>query len=199
MNKTKFSIIIILATIIIVTLTVIVTYNLKSKDNGKAKESESEMTNKSSIAKTNSTNNEQIVETNASEDKISPNASIIFNKYYKQCGHTIKSRENVTEKMVNLTKKDFEKLYSDWQVIKFDKNEIELYKEFEGECNEHYLVKENNEVIAIYQIEKNGDLKLLKNTEIAVNCIPEVDRNNLKEGVTLVGREELNGYLENFE
>lgn len=198
MNKYKFAIFIISITIGIVVLTMIVIYNLNKTSVLKEAESNVKILNGEEYYGSKE-NNVQTTETNYSEEKVSPNAMIVFNKFYKGCGHTIKNRENVTDKMVNLNRDEFEKLYSDWKVIKFGSNEIELYKEFDGECNEHYLVKENNGFVAIYKIKSDGNIKLQKNTEIALTCLPESDVNSLKEGVTLVGEEELNAYLENFE
>ena len=200
MNKHKFAILIIISTVIIASLTTVVIYNLTRIKETPLLESETKMINKvETYATANIIENKETIETNVSEEKISPNASIIFEKYYKGCSHTIRVRENVTEKMVNMNEDEFKKLYSDWKIIKFDSNEIELYKEFAGECNEHYLVKENNGFVSIYKINGNGDIKLLKNTEISTSYLSEADVKNLQEGVKLVGKEELNAYLENFE
>lgn len=45
------------------------------------------------------------LETNASEEKVSPNATLIIKKYYKKCGHTTKDYATVPEEIVNKTRK----------------------------------------------------------------------------------------------
>lgn len=202
MSKKRYSILIILLTIIIVVLTTVIIYNIEKVNAIKESKVKAELQNVS-ISNSNQEkikNNEEVIKTNnAQEVKISPNALITFNKYYKSCKHTIISREDVNTNMVNLTKEEFEKLYSDWKITKFTSTDIELYKEFEGECNEHYIVKEEDGVIAIYKQKSNNEMELIEKTEISTNCLPQMDLNQLKEGVKLVGQEELNGYLENFE
>lgn len=197
--KHKIGLIMAIITVIIAITTVII-YNLKSSKVESKQEMLGNIKKEESINKTyeNEVENTIYTSTNA-EEKISPNALIIFEKYYKDCKHTIIKRENVESSMVNMTKEKFEKLYSDWKIVKFSNNEIELYKEFEGECGEHYLVKEKDGFISIYKIGSNGDEILLKDTEISTQYLPDIDVKKLKEGVKLTGKEELNSYIENFE
>ena len=137
--------------------------------------------------------------TSVTEEKVSPNALIIFNRYYKGCNHTTKRKENVTEKMVNKTKEEIEDMYFDWELIGFKSNEIELYKEFDGECDEHYIVKEDDGIITIFKTDENGNERIVERTEISTNYLPEQDVEVIKNGVSIYGRENLNAYLENFE
>ena len=64
---------------------------------------------------------------------------------------------------------------------------------------EHYLLRDSNGVIAIYKIDNNGNEILVEPTEISTRYIPEIDKDKLKKGVRLNGREELNAYIEDFE
>ena len=43
----------------------------------------------------------EIIETNANEEKVSPNATLVIKKYYKECGHTTKDYAEIPEEMVN--------------------------------------------------------------------------------------------------
>ena len=142
---------------------------------------------------------EEVISTNSDEIKISPNASITFFKCYQTCGHTVKSREIVTNNMVNLTKEELYNLYRDWQINKFTSNEIELYKEFDGSCGEHYLVKSVDGYINIYNLKEDGSATLEETTDIAVKYLAVEDINELENGIILYGRENLNAYIENFE
>lgn len=195
MKKSTSIIIMIVLIAIILTLLSILLYNLNKKtDIGWQN---TEITNI-----TPSTENivvEKTVKTNAEEIKISPNTTITFLKCYKKCGHTVKTKEIVTENMVNLTQEDFSKLYSDWQINKFTNSEIELYKEFDGSCGEHYLVKSLNGFIAIYTIKGDNSIELNETTDIAVKYLALEDMNELENGIILYGKENLNSYIENFE
>lgn len=142
---------------------------------------------------------DNITLTNSQEIKISPNAIIVFSKFYSGCGHTVKSKEKVSINMVNMTESEFCNLYSDWKIDKFTSEEIELSKNFDGNCDEHFLVKSNNEYIEIYTIHDDNSLKLYKKTDIAVKYLTDDDIAELKEGITIYGRNNLNAYIESFE
>lgn len=140
-----------------------------------------------------------ILQTNSSSIRISPNASIIFSKYYRDCGHTVKVKEDITNDMVNMSQDEFNKLYSDWQINKFTSTEIELFKEFPGTCGEHYLVRSNNGYVCIYNIKDDNSFELKESTDIAVKYLANDDISELEKGVILYGKENLNSYIENFE
>lgn len=101
--------------------------------------------------------------------------------------------------MVNLTVEEFMDLYSDWTLKSFTSDEIILYKEIDDECGEHYVVKTLDGNIAIYKINNENNLDLIEKTEISIKYLPQIDVENLERGVSLVGKEELNAYIENFE
>lgn len=200
MSKSRYVWIIIAIVGIIVVGGILVLFNIKKVN-----------TEKEAIISENSIRNEDIerigeqdknviLETNGIEaERITPKTTIIFNKYYKQCGHLISRKEEVTENMVNTAEEEFTNLYKDWNIEKFSSSEIILYKEFEGECGEHYIVKENEDLIYIYRKESDGNLTLIEKTEISTKYLPQIDREKLIDGVELNGKEELNSYIEDFE
>lgn len=140
-----------------------------------------------------------ILKTSSEKIIISPNALITFVKHYNSCGHTINERDTISENMVNMDEDEFKKLYSDWKITKFTNNEIELYKEFDGNCNEHYLVKSDQGFVSIYKINSDDSQNLLEKTDIAVKYLSPDDISELEAGVTLYGKEDLNAFIENFE
>ena len=140
-----------------------------------------------------------IVRTSSENITISPNASITFFKHYKLCNHTIKLKETVSNEMVNLTKDEFKNLYSDWDITKFANDEIELYKEFNENCGEHYLVKSLDGYVAIYNLNEDNSAELKEQTDIAVKYLALEDINELENGIILYGKDNLNAYIENFE
>lgn len=81
------------------------------------------------------------IETSSEERKISYTATIILNKHYKKCNHTITSSVDVPYDMVNMSREEIEESYPGWRIIEFSEDKVSLYKEFEGMCNEHYIVR----------------------------------------------------------
>lgn len=139
------------------------------------------------------------VKTNSSEIKISPNCVIIFYKKYSECGHTLKEKIVADDSIVNLSQEEFAKLYSDWKINKFTSNEIELSKNINSYCGQHYLVKADDGYVSIYNINSDNSVELKEKTDINVKYLSIEDMNELENGVTLFGKEALNSYIENFE
>lgn len=143
--------------------------------------------------------NLQLVTTSANEEKISPNAVIIFKTYYNACNHTVTQTVDVPKDLVNKQRDDVIKRYKDWDLGSFENTEIVLYKDAQGICNEHYLIKENNGYVAIYYLDEQGNETLKETTSIVMNYLPETDVERLKQGIHVVGDEQLNATLEDYE
>lgn len=197
MRRYTYALIIIAAVGIIVAGAVLVIYNIR-RANTNEKSEVIEYENGINITE-NIVIERTSIETNFEENKITPSTLILYNKYYKGCGHTVKERDAATDTMVNLTEEQLKGLYSDWEIQKFTNDEVVLYKEFEGQCGEHYLLRDDEGLLNIYKIESDGSLKLIEETEISTQYLPAVDVSKLKEGVKLNGKEELNSYVEDFE
>ena len=90
-------------------------------------------------------------------------------------------------------------MYSDWKIEGYSPSEIVIYKEYDGICDEHYIVKEHNGVLGIYRLNTNEDEVFVKDTEIQTQYLPEIDILKLKEGIVAIGQAELNSVLEDFE
>ncbi len=140
-----------------------------------------------------------ILETNSNEEKISPNCLITLKRHYDKCGHTTKEYIDISDDLVNKTKEDIKDKYPTWEIEKFSSGEIILYKECSGECDEHYILKENEGKINIYKINENQQEELYETTEISVDYLTEEDKKNIKDGIKVNGKENLNQLIEDFE
>lgn len=139
------------------------------------------------------------LETNSNEEKISPNCLLTLKKHYDKCGHTTKEYIDIQEDLVNKTQEELEEKYPNWEVEKFSSGEIILYKEYAGMCDEHYILKEKDGKIVIYKIDENEQEKLYETTEIAIDYLTDEDKENIKNGIKVNGKEELNQLIEDFE
>lgn len=140
-----------------------------------------------------------ILETNAAEDKISPNCRLILRSYYKECQHTINQYIDIPEELVNKTKEDLIKKYPGWEVKQYSSTEIILYKEYEGQCGEHFVLREDNGKITVYRINENNEEIEYEKTEISVDYLTSTDKIEIKNGIRVYGKEELNQVIEDFE
>lgn len=139
-------------------------------------------------------------ETSSAKNKTTPNTKIIEKKYYNDCAHLGMTEKKIDEKLINKDESQFQIEYIGWEIQKFTPTEVIVYKEINDFCNEHYLVKEENGTVTVYALDKYGKEKeLVCNTEIQTKYLTENDVENLKTGVTVYGKKELNRLLQDYE
>ena len=74
-----------------------------------------------------------------------------------------------------------------------------MYREYDTECGEHYIVRNKDGKIAIYRINENNEEELYEETEIAIDYLTETDKVNIQNGIRVNGNENLNQLIEDFE
>ncbi len=141
----------------------------------------------------------EYVSTETKEEKISPNAELTKIVLYKKCGHEIAETTRVSKDIVNLDEKEFENKYKDYQLEDFSDKQISVYKEVDKMCPEHYKIGSAEGIINIYVKNENGEDELYEVTNIALEYLPEEEKEKLRNGIDVVGEEELNSILENLE
>lgn len=139
-------------------------------------------------------------ETVSTEDTLSYNASFALKKYYNDCGHFEINYSELPSELVNLTEDEIERIYSNWEVEEFNRDEVVLAQSIDTMCNEHYVLKLGDENIEIYHIIKDPeDIELYKTTSISKEYLTNADIVNLEEGIYVYGIGNLNSALEDFE
>ncbi len=142
---------------------------------------------------------ETTIKANTQEEKTSPNCSVTTKIYYKKCGHTTSKYDNLPQEFVNLTKEEIQNNYQDYDIESFNANKIELYQEKDGQCGEHYMVKDKDGEVAIYKILEDGSQEELETTSVTTEYLTETDKINIKKGIQINGKQELNQLIEDFE
>lgn len=132
------------------------------------------------------------------EEKVAYNASFALKKYY-DCGHFKFNYSELPVEIVNLTKSELQSMYPDWNVEEFNSNNIVLSKKIDKICDEHYVLKLDNNNIDIYHLEEKDKMKLYKRTDITKDYLTSEDINNLEEGIYVYGINSLNSAIEDFE
>lgn len=173
-------------------------YSTNNKANERTQTS-NEISNKIVDEGVNTIKNEMTIKTNSEEDKITPNTSLILRKHYNECGHTINEYVEMPSELVNLTQAELEGEYKDWKVEKFTPNEVILIKEIAGNCNEHYVLRPKDGIIAIYKIDGSGNELLLEETGISTEYLTQTDLIKIEQGIQVYGKENLNSIIEDYE
>lgn len=139
------------------------------------------------------------VQTVSSEERISPTAQVVMNQSYKKCGHTTKNKYSVPEEIINMNEKQVQKYYYGWKIDKFSSSELILSKVNPGICDEHYVVKDVDGLVNVYNLDDDGAESLVYSTEIETKYLPQEDREKLKNGINIVGKDNLSILLEDYE
>ena len=135
----------------------------------------------------------------ATEEKLAANAILILKKYYEQCDHTINEYVELPQELVNLTEKEVQAEYPEWEVIGFEKGKLTLYKEFEDVCGQHFKLKIEDGKVVIYIVNNDGTESVYEKTNISSEYLTETDLLNMQDGLEIYGIEELNQIIEDFE
>lgn len=142
---------------------------------------------------------EEMLQANFTEEKISPNCFITMKKTYNKCGHTTSEYIAIPKELVNKTKEDLEEKYAGWTIDKFSDTQIVISKKEEGECGEHYIVKDKEGKVVIYKLLEDGTENEYEVTDISTEYITDTDKINMKNGIKVNGKQELNQLIEDFE
>lgn len=135
----------------------------------------------------------------STEEKLTANAILILKKYYQNCEHTINEYAELPQELVNMTEKEVQSEYPDWEVIGFEKGKLTLYKEFDDVCGEHFRLKVEDGKVVIYTVNTEGIESIYEKTNISSEYLTETDLINMQDGLEIYGKEELNQIIEDFE
>ena len=135
----------------------------------------------------------------ATEEKVSANAQLILKKYYQKCEHTINEYVELPKELINMTEKEIQEEFPDWEVIGFEKGKVTLYKEFNDVCGEHFKLKVEEKKIVVYIVNNDGTENVYEKTNISSEYLTETDLINMQDGLEIYGKEELNQIIEDFE
>ena len=138
-------------------------------------------------------------ETASVEEKVSYNASFALKKYYNECGNFKFNYSELPPEAINLSKTELQDLYPEWTVEEFSSNNIVLAQNLDNICDEHYVLKLDDENVEVYHIESDEHLKLYKSTDISKEYLTSDDINNLEDGIYVYGIANLNSAIEDFE
>lgn len=145
-------------------------------------------------------NNNNIIETSNNEnEKVSPSAKLVMTEFYKKCGHTVKNEYKVPSTVVNMTKEKVKNYYNDWDIEYFSNDCIKLYRANDGICKEHYIIKDVNGYINVFIKNENGEEELYRATDIITKYLSENDRLSLSSGVQVIGKDNLESILEDYQ
>ena len=125
----------------------------------------------------------EIFSVSQSKENKAENTNIVQNET------EISSSEYVTDDCVN-----------EWEdYSKTVQSEIKETSGILNDENRHYILRETDGKINVYYINENGEEILYKVTDISTSYLGEEDIQELKKGIEVIGIQNLNQVLEDFE
>lgn len=136
---------------------------------------------------------------NLDEEKTTPNTLIIYKTYYAKCKHYVQEYKDIDASLVNISENELREKCREWDIDKFSSEEIELSKEVDLFCNQHYKIKLENKVVVIYSVDENGIETEYEQTGITTEYLTDEDILKLTAGIYVYGKENLTSTIEDYE
>ncbi len=139
-------------------------------------------------------------EDNKTDDlqRITVDTVVIFEQEYLGCGHKTLDNYKGYQDMLGMTYKEVVELYSEWEIKKFNSNEVSLTRQINDKCLKHYEVKEYNGEIGVFYKNMGTENRMKQLVPIDVRRLRSEDRKKLSEGIAVDSEEELAQLLEDF-
>lgn len=143
-------------------------------------------------------NSKNVIETVVEEVKLSPYAKMTIEKKFTRCGHSTIETIDIPTDLINMTEKEVQAKYENWEIKSFSTKAVSLYREIVANCNDHFVLKDKDGFLAVYEDVTENDMNLKEITDIDITNLPSGDVENLKEGILVYGKDELSSLLEDF-
>lgn len=131
--------------------------------------------------------------------KVTPSTKIKYEYYYKNDNITETYEDVPPYFLIDLTREEIENQFNDWNVKSFSEKEVVMQKVMDGESIQHYIVGEYDGYVAIFYEKEINGTKLKEITSMPISALPSEEQEKIKNGIKIVGEEELMRFLENYE
>lgn len=132
--------------------------------------------------------NKDIVKTQRIELK--PGAKLIFLTHFNGCGHEEITEELLEDALFGFTKEELEENMKDWTVEYFSPEQVNLRREVNGSCSEHYYIGIYEGYVALFQGRPGFEGSLIEKTDIMADVLREDDRIILEKGLVIENKQE---------
>lgn len=128
---------------------------------------------------------------------------IVYVDIYNDCNHSCENKSN--EYGVNfeeIKQRELEKIQkenSGYKLVKDENGILMFEKEHDSKCENHYMLKLQNDTVVIFRYTKDGEYEIYQETDIAKDVLRPDLVYRLEEGIEAETVEELYMFLEELE
>ena len=130
--------------------------------------------------------------------EITADTEMIYQYFYTEDRVT---KEQTEEAPMFLQGLDFEQLqsvYNGWQIVYFSPEKVMLRCKIEGKSNESYILGEENGYLAVFYEDGQKIIHLHERTDIPISALPDGESRQIKEGMRVIGEENLARVLADY-
>lgn len=132
------------------------------------------------------------------EAVIGENAEIVYQYYYTEDQRTAEQKEPVQNYLLGLNLAQVRSIYNGWQVVFFSPEKVILRSTVEGRSDESFLLGEQNGMLAVFREDADGKITLYECTDVPLSVLPEIERQQIQEGVRILGEDNLAKVLADY-
>ncbi len=141
---------------------------------------------------------EQTVLVAKKEVTVKKDGKIIYQYYYTKDAITKEIEETVPDFLEGLNRDQMQSIYNGWQIVYFSPEKVILRCSVEGKSSEVFLLKEYEGNLAVFTEDFDKKMKLKETTQVPISVVPEPERQQLMEGIYVLGEENLVRLLSDF-
>jgi len=138
---------------------------------------------------------EQTVLVGKKEVTVKKEGKIIYQYYYTI---TKEIEEPVPDFLEGLNRDQMQSIYNGWQIVYFSPHKVILRCSVEGKSSEVFLLKEYEGNLAVFTEGLDKKMRLKEVTQVPISVVPEPERQQLMEGIYVLGEENLVRLLSDF-
>lgn len=131
--------------------------------------------------------------------RITPSTKLVYEYYYEEDGQVKVEEEVPPYFLIDMTRKDLEENYPDWQLKSFSQAEVVMRKNISGKSKERYIIKEYDGYVAVFFEEPVDGVSLRELTDTPVSSLSPEEQDKLRTGINVIGEEALISALEDYE
>ncbi|MBS3995324.1 MAG: hypothetical protein KGZ33_05965 [Alkaliphilus sp.] len=136
------------------------------------------------------------------DNVVTNNTKLILKTYYEKTRDTIIQERELPVMLIGKTLDELEDYllgnYGGWTIREINKDQVELYQVSNQISPNYYVIKDYNGYITIFQVDEDGNMKLINQTEIPVNSLSDVDMLKIQEGIVVKGLDGIHQLLEDY-
>ena len=138
----------------------------------------------------------------SNKDLINENTQILKRLTYNKNGTTFskESKEKASSDILGMDKLTAEKYFKlrGYNLMEFTLKSLIIAKDIDSWPPGCFVIKGSNDIIAVYEVDNLGNLKLKENTDLRLENLPEEDRKELESGKIFESLDEAYWLIEEY-